>query len=219
LKPPACCKAVALVAAALLFSRPAAAARVADVQLFQPVCSQADPARVARALQAADALLRKSCGVGLRLASRTALPLGWGYCHLPADPAARQRRLAQLARALPRRHARCLALVLLPDGADPRLAWTLIDISTQAGCGSPREARFLDRFGVMCFSDGAWASSAPPPELLVLHEALHALTQRGHPTGAVRGEALADHLADIGPRVPQDACLCAQQSPYLVERP
>jgi hypothetical protein len=210
-----------LVAALSLAGALPGAQRTARIHLFIPECSQADPSRVAQAIREADGLLQAACGLRLSLTAQTVLPQSQALCHLPASPAERRQALAVLAPQLPRQHPTDLALLLLllPDGADPRLCWTLIDRSPRAGCGSPAEARFLSRFGVLAFSDGAWASATPSPALLLLHEALHALTQRGHPTGEARGNALADHLADIGPELTEDEGRCARSSPYLVDLP
>lgn len=210
-----------LLAVALSAPLAAAPTLTARVHVYQPACSQTQPQAVAQALSQAAALLAP-CGIGLSLTAWTALPLTQGFCKpLPSRREQRQ-ALRDLATALKREDPGALALCLLPEGADERLSWATVDISAASACDSPQEARFLGRFGQCFISDLAWAQDLPreqagptAPAYLLAHEALHALTQRRHPSHAARGELLADHLADLGPQINPELCACARQSPYL----
>ncbi len=200
---------LALLAGALPAAAPVLSARVT---VFQPACSQAQREDVAAALAQASGLLAQGCGIKLSLTAWTALPLDHALCDLPDAPKARALALKRLSRGLKAADPGALALVLLPSRADERLSWALVDVSAARGCDSPQEARYLDRFGSIFATDLAWGLN---PRLLLAHEALHALTQRGHPNGAPRGHVMADHLADMGPAIDADWCACARRSPYL----
>jgi hypothetical protein len=198
----------------------------ARLRVFHPACSQLDADSVLEAVAGASALLEAHCGVALSVTAWVPLPLDSGWCHLPAAPADRGVALRALAQAAKKAHPRDLALFLLPSDADPRISWALVDDSLRSACDSPQEARFLDRFGCFFFTDLSWgyagSSAGPGPSraaLLVAHEVLHSLTQRGHPTGAAPGFVMADHVADLGPQISDDWCACAQQSPYLQPLP
>lgn len=195
--------ALALGAASLLGAAPSFEARVT---VFQSGCSDTDRGQVEKHLRDASAILQKGCGLSLTLTAWTALPTSHAFCH-----AAPQREAAALKTADPQ----ALALFLLPTRADLRLSWAVIDVSAASACDSPQEPRFLKRFGALFFTDIAWTQR---PALLLAHEVLHALTQRGHPNGAPYGHVMADHLADMGPQISQDWCACARQSPYLRKR-
>lgn len=216
--------------AALFLGLPPAPARAqarkalqAQIRIFKPECSSTDTVDVAQAIRDASALLQQRCGLRLRLVGEQSLPVASDWCHLPASPGERAALLRTLAAAAKAAHPRELALFLLPSSADPRLSWAFIDTSLRAGCDSPQEPRFLARFGSLFFTDATWAASLPRrgdpgpsrAALLVAHEVLHSLTQRGHPTGVGRGYVMADHVADIGEKIGDDWCACAQQSPYL----
>jgi hypothetical protein len=210
--------------AAALSASPAV--KLAHLSVFQPACSQVDPGDVQTAVAGASALLEAHCGISLSLTAWTKLPIDSPWCHLPAAPADRGVALRALAQAAKKAHPRDLALFLLPSDADPRISWALVDDSLRSACNSPQEARFLDRFGCFFFTDLSWAyagsSAGPGPSraaLLVAHEVLHSLTQRGHPTGTAPGSVMADHVADLGPQISEDWCACAQQSPYLQPLP
>lgn len=199
---------------------------VARVQVFKSACSQARPADVRAALERASQLLQRRCGLGLSLTAWTDLNISSPWCHLSTDPRERRRQVADLARAAKQRDPNSLAFFLLPSDADERFSWALVDASRQHGCGSPKETRFLDRFGSAFFTDLAWEvgrdQGVSPDEegaILVAHEVLHCLTQRGHPTRAPRGAVMADSLADMGEQVDEDWCACARQSPYLTRLP
>jgi hypothetical protein len=205
----------------------ASKAPLARIRLFKPECSATDGADVAEAIQEASALLEHRCGLRLALVGQEPLPVASGWCHLPAGPRERAKALRSLAAAAKAAHPRELALFLLPSSADPRLSWAFIDSSLRAACDSPQEPRFLARFGCLFFTDETWmaALSRQPGSgpsraaLLVAHEVLHSLTQRGHPTGAEPGSVMADHVADLGTKIGDDWCACALQSPYLEAAP
>jgi hypothetical protein len=194
----------------------------AELDLFQPICSSTDLDEVRAAVQSASDLLQSRCQLRLKLRTARTLPLDSEWCHWPDVPAERQQRFQALAREAKAAHPRRLGLFLLPSGADQRLSWALVDESLRSGCDSPQEARFLPRFGSFFFTDLTWMLAKPAPgetgpskaALLVAHEALHALTQRTHPSGATRGSVMADRLVDMGPAIADDWCACARRSPY-----
>lgn len=206
---------LALALAAGLRAGPPQGLLLARVRVLAPDCAATPLETVRRALAGASRILENGAGIRLSLTAETAAGVDSGYCHLPVERAARGAALAALSRAQKRADPGCLLLVLLPDDEEGRLSWASIDVSPLGGCGSPQEARFLDRFGVAYFSDAAWAPGAPGGDLLLAHEVLHALTMRGHPTGLGRGQVLADHLSDIGAAVDPDLAACARRSPYL----
>lgn len=193
----------------------------ARVRVFQAYSSQTDPETLAAALDQASALLTGSCGLGLSLTAITRLPLDSPWSRLPPGREARSRALKRLAAQAKAPDPGALALFVLPSSADERLSWALVDVSPQSACDSPQEARFLDRFGSLFLTDLSFDlprdREAPPPgpaALLLAHELLHSLTQRGHPSHAPRGSVMADHWADMGPAIAQDWCDCARRSPY-----
>jgi hypothetical protein len=195
----------------------------ARVHVFQAACSQAPRHEAEQALAQASALLEQGCGIKLSVTAWTQLPLE-GWCHLPADKRTRRLALKRLAASAKAAAPSELAFFLLPSSVDERLSWALVDVSLRSGCDSPQEARYLKNFGTAFFTDMAWASGEArrgqvpsPAALLVAHEVMHALSQRSHPTGAPRGEVLADHTADIGAKVPGELCECAKRSPYLTK--
>lgn len=197
------------------------AALQARVHVFQAACSQARRDEVEQAITRASALLQQGCAVSLSLSAWTELPLE-GWCHLPVDARQRRRDLHALASAAKAPAPRELAFFLLPSSADDRLSWALVDVSLRSACDSPQEARYLKDFGSAFYTDLAWMAGEArrgqdpsPAALLVAHEVLHALSMRGHPSGAKPGTLMADHLADMGPRVPLGWGDCARQSPYL----
>lgn len=197
------------------------AALQARVHVFQAACSQAPRHEAEQALAQASAVLEQGCGIKLSVTAWTQLPLE-GWCHLPEGK--RQRRLAlkRLAAGAKAAAPSELAFFLLPSSADERLSWALVDVSLRSACDSPQDPRYLKDFGTAFFTDLAWLSgdarrgeTPSPAALLVAHEVMHALSNKSHPTGAARGEVLADHLADIGARIPAELCQCAKKSPYL----
>jgi hypothetical protein len=210
-------------------SAPAATANLpsAQVRIFKPACSSTDVSDVAQALGEASALLEARCHLRLHLEGVVSLPEVSDWCHLPPDPAGRALALRRLAADAKTPHPRELALFLLPSDADPRLSWALVDASRRSACDSPQERRFLARFGSFFFTDETWMASLDFREeggssraaLLVAHEVLHCLTQRGHPTGVGPGSVMADHVADLGTKIGDDWCACALQSPYLKGQP
>lgn len=217
---------IALLAAALLAAAPAwaAASFEARVRVFQPACSQVQREDVTDALKQASRLLSRRCRIRLRLVDWVTLPIRDGLCQLPGEPGARRQALDRRAAALKRADPSALALFLLPTDEDSRISWSLVDRSRASACDSPQEARFLARFGSIFFTDLSWGSKPAVggyarPALLLAHEALHSLTQRGHPSGAPRGAVMADHVADIGTGIDPDWCACAAQSPYLKALP
>jgi hypothetical protein len=192
----------------------------ARIHVFQPACSRSRLSDVQTALTDASRRLQAACGIRLRLGSVHSLPANSPWCILPARAADRSARLKILAQEAKRAEPASLALFLLPSGTDMRYSWALVDQSAARGCDSPQEARFLDRLGSLfftdlCFSLGPGFDGTPRPGLLVAHEVLHALTQRGHPSGAPRGALMADHIADLGPTLTPDWCACARRSPYV----
>jgi len=197
----------------------------ARVRVFHPACSTARRSEVLNALAEASALLQSRCHVSLSLTAWAELPVGV-WCHLEAAGRARAAFEAELAEDAKLQDPSCLAFFLLPNGLDNRLSWALVDRSRARNCSSPQEARFLPRFGSAFFTDLAWAvgrydSGDPfrPSAVLIAHEVLHCLTQRGHPTGEPRGAVMADHLSDMGTDVSPDWCACARDSPYLMPAP
>jgi hypothetical protein len=201
----------------------------ARVHVFQADCSYVSRPDVLDAIAQASDLLGRRCGVGLKVASWTRMDLPSPWCQLPPEKSQRKSLVAYLARIAKRRDPRSLAFFLLPSKADQRFSWALVDISRQRGCGSPSEARFLDRFGSAFFTDLAWKyggdsdaggeGGTSGAAILVAHETLHCLTQRGHPTYAPRGAVMADSLTDMGDDIDADWCACARQSPYLSPAP
>jgi hypothetical protein len=195
----------------------------AELSLYQPGCSSADPDQVAKAVQGASQLLQSRCGIRLKALALQSLPRKSEWCHLPEDSALRSLHLQALVQPLKAAHPKRLALFLLPSAADERLSWALVDQSLKAGCDSPQEARFLPRFGNFFFTDVTWMMAQPGAEdkgpsrasLLVAHEVLHALTQRRHPTGVEEGSVMADHVAAMGPKIGDDWCACARSSPFV----
>lgn len=213
--------ALGLLAGILPASEPVQrASAVVRVHVFQAACSQAQRSAVEKAIAQADELLRQSCALTLTLTAWTQLPLQ-DWCHLPTGQAESRAALKQLAARAKADAPAELAFFLLPSSADERLSWALVDVSRHSACDSPQESRYLKDFGTAFFTDLAFLAAEADlarlpsePALLVAHEAIHALSNRGHPTHAGRGELMADHLADIGPRIPQDWCACARRSPY-----
>jgi hypothetical protein len=195
----------------------------ARVTIFQAGCSQVLRADVEDAVAAASRLLTQGCGIGLSLTAWTRLPLSHALCALPGEPGARSKALQAASARLKAAAPRSLALILLPTDADPRLSWALVDRSRRSACDSPQEPRFLPRFGSLFFTDLSWGLQAREDglsqgALLLAHEVLHALTHRGHPSGAAHGHVMADHVAAMGPKVDEDWCECARMSPYLRAR-
>ena len=193
----------------------------AKLGIYQALCSNADPGQVRDAVHAASHLLERHCGIRLQALAFKNFPLGSRWCHLPTDSAERSQLLQKLAAEAKMQHPRQLSLFLVPSATDRRLSWAIVDLSLQADCNSPQEARFLARFGSFFFTDLAWTLAKPntagplQPSYLIAHEVLHALTQRRHPTLAARGNVMADHLTDMGPTIEADWCDCARRSPYL----
>jgi hypothetical protein len=195
----------------------------ADVDLFRPACSQADLDEVRAAVLGASALLQSRCQLRLKLTGLRLLPQDSDWCHLPAGPKERSLRLQALVQRQKMAQPRRLGLFLLPTGTDERLSWAIVDQSPRSGCDSPQEARFLPRFGSFFFTDLTWMQSQARRDetgpsrsaLLVAHEVLHALTQRGHPTGVADGGVMTDHVAAMGPRIDDDWCACARRSPFV----
>lgn len=190
------------------------------LRLYRPECSSADLPDVEAAIHGASALLKSCCQLSLRYEGHQSLPLDSQWCHLPDSPLESSKALQQLAAQAKARHPRELALFLLPSSADRRLSWALVDTSLRSACDSPQERRFLARFGSFFFTDLTWMQAANGKEpsraaLLVAHEVLHSLTQRGHPTGVEPGSVMADHVADLGPKITADWCDCARRSPYV----
>ena len=208
----------------LTVSAAAAPELEAKLRLYKPDCSSADIPDVEAAIHGASALLKSCCQLSLRYEGHQSLPLDSQWCHLPDSPVESSKALQALAAQAKAHHPRELALFLLPSSADQRLSWALVDTSLRSACDSPQERRFLARFGNIFFTDLTWMQAADGKEpsraaLLVAHEVLHSLTQRGHPTGTEPGSVMADHVAGLGPKIGEDWCACARRSPYVSPLP
>ena len=192
------------------------------LRVYQAQCSSAQPSEVAAAIEGARALLEERCALRLLVQEGRSLGLQSEWCQLPIETQARTKALQRLSAQAKGQHARELALFLLPTSVDTRLSWAYVDNSLRSNCDSPQEPRFFGRFGSLFVTDLSWDLSAPAagaaaptmPSLLLAHEVLHALTQRGHPTGAPRGSVMADHYSDMGPAIEEGWCACARRSPY-----
>lgn len=188
-----------------------------DVMLLRPACAQTGESQARAALKGASLILERACDLRLRLVS--SVNLGEQACHLPVAPQARARALRKAMAPWRKEQPRALALLSLPNNAEEsRFSYAWVDSSLKAGCDSPQEPRFLDRFGGVFVTDLGWSMAHQARRdgaaILLTHEILHALTHRAHPTGAARGQALADALTDMGPEVSLETCACARRSPY-----
>ena len=197
---------------------------VARLRAYVLECSQATLAEVPAIVAGADALLRQGCQLGLSLSAALELK---GGCGLPSDQAGRRKALQELLAPLKAGHPEDLALLVVPTGFEARYSWAVIDISRFAGCSSPKDPRWLHRFGALFLTDFGLATavqldasrpggaSQPFASLLLAHEVMHALTHRPHPTRLPTGNLMADTLGAMGPALTPDWCACAKRSPYL----
>ncbi len=204
-----------LAGGAFFLAGPAGAAEL-KLDLWRLDCSYAARGQALEAVSRAAAILQP-CGIALKLRRESELKAGEEWCRLPWDEKARKKPLEAIAGPRRRMNPEGLSLFVVPKGGpDARYSFALIDKSDDAGCGSPREARFRPRFGSLFMTDFSFASPEEGfPGLLLAHEIAHALSMRPHPTRAPRGTLLADHLADIGSRILPEDCACMLQSPYL----
>jgi hypothetical protein len=185
-----------------------------QIQAFQLDCSKADPDSILEAVSGAAKLLLP-CGILLRGEGPLQLASQPGWCSLPDQAALRRPLLRAMTRPERLKNLRGLSLFILPTGPKARYAFSVVDRTEGAGCGSPAEAQGLADSGSMFLTDFGLGSDAAFSSLLLAHEIVHELTMKRHPTLAPRGTILADHIADFGPLILPSDCACMRQSPFL----
>ena len=161
------------------------------------------------------AKILRPCGIRLKATELKPLEAAAAFCDLPDGAAARRPLLRELARPLRLKNLQGLSLFVLPTPGQARYAFSVIDESAGAGCGSPRKPALLAEVGSVFITDFGLSADPSYASLLLAHEIAHELTMKQHPTHAPRGSLLADHAAEMGPRIPDEDCACMRQSPLL----
>ena len=107
------------------------------------------------------------------------------------------------------------------------MAWAHYDVKALESCIEPLREEdqvllgsvFLTReaFLISEFEDnkGSYYSEYPRSAVLLAHELVHALSQKGHPSGEKPGNLMADYVSDIGEKILPEQCACILQSPWV----
>jgi hypothetical protein len=155
------------------------------------------------------------CGIKLESEPLRGLASKPDWCNPPSTEVERKPLLREMTRPLRLKNLRGLSLFILPTSAKARYAFSIIDESPGAGCGSPGYGEGLIDTGSLFMTDFSFDEDAKFSALLLAHEIVHELTMKQHPTYEPRGSVLADHIADFGPTIPVSDCNCMHQSPFL----
>lgn len=217
-------KALAL-AAALALALPLAADGVIELGAWQLSCSHAKPDAIRAAVADADALLRRRCGVGLRLAHLSPLPSLDAWCDLPPK---RRGRLAvedEFTRGPRGSEPRALSLFIVRGTQDGRMSWAEVPKRARP-CLQGADEPALAGLGCVYMTDLAFDAidahdadrrnaGRPWRAALLAHEVVHAATGERHPTGRPAGNLMADALGDIGTALDAEQCACLRRSPFV----